>query len=299
MANYDRRFLVPYLQNICSMELICSKLEKELVQSNNRIKQLQGSLNAKLTKPSYPQKGEKKAELANNIPPIIIGVLIALAGLLWILCIKVLWLIGAAGIAFGALFIFTGAAEIAEEKRKVAEYYSERKLGYERAMKEYNSKVAALPKTGQALENAKNENVRIGRELSKARTVRKDLYSVNIIPNQYRNLYAAYYLYEFISSGRETDLEKVIQTFVLEEIKRRLDVVISQNQQILVNQRIQIAMQEHQNRTIAENHRNQMRQFARMERNMELQNDYLQMIEKDQQLTNYILVADYVRKYYL
>ena len=298
MAQYDRRILIPYLHDVCSIELICIKLDREVRQSTSRIKQLENTVYTKHKKPEYPQNGEKKADYTNGVVFIVFGVLALLAGLLWIRWLPFLWLVGAVGLALGALFLFCGFFEISEEKRKVDDYYRSRYMGYERALKEYNQKMAAMPSMNCTLQQEKNNRTRLVQELGRALNLKKELYSVNIIPSQYRNIYAVYYLYEFMSSGRETDLEKVIQTFVLEEIKKRLDKIISQNEQIIVNQRVQTALQEEQNRTISNNHREQMRQFAQMRENQSLQTEYLQMIDKNQKVTNYILTADYIRKYY-
>ncbi|MBR2047546.1 MAG: hypothetical protein IJ960_03020 [Oscillospiraceae bacterium] len=75
-----------------------------------------------------------------------------------------------------------------------------------------------------------------------------------------------------------------------------MDELIRQNQEIILNQRMQMAMQERQNRDIAENHRQEMKRLASMERNQELQMDYQNMIARNQEVTNFFLAADYLRK---
>lgn len=133
--------------------------------------------------------------------------------------------------------------------------------------------------------------------MKEAEKLRSDTYSVNIIPSRYRTIHAAYYLYDYFESGRETDLDKIIQTMLLDEIIPRMDKLIMQNQEILLNQRRQLALQEQQNRAIAKNHREQMRRIARMERNQELQLDYQRMIERNQEVTNFFLAADYLERH--
>ena len=91
-------------------------------------------------------------------------------------------------------------------------------------------------------------------------------------------------------------MEKTIQTMLLDEIIQRLDKLIVQNQEIILNQRMQMAMQEQSDRMIAENHRREMKRLASMERNQELQMDYQQMIARNQEVTNFFLAAEYLRK---
>lgn len=122
------------------------------------------------------------------------------------------------------------------------------------------------------------------------------MYGVNIIPNKYRNPHAAYYLFDYFNSCRENDLDKVIQTMLLDDIIKRLDHIIAQNEEILLNQRYQIALQEGQNHMIAENHREQMLAIARMEANQQLQTDYQQMIVQNQAVTNFFLTYDFLTK---
>lgn len=33
MAQYDRKILIPYLQDVCSMELLCAKITREINES--------------------------------------------------------------------------------------------------------------------------------------------------------------------------------------------------------------------------------------------------------------------------
>lgn len=152
------------------------------------------------------------------------------------------------------------------------------------------------PRWRENAQQWKNQENDLIRKLREAKALRNRVYSVNIIPARYRNIHAAYYLYDFFSTCRETDLEKTIQTMLLDEIIQKMDELIRQNQEIILNQRMQMAMQERQNRDIAENHRQEMKRLASMERNQELQMDYQNMIARNQEVTNFFLAADYLRK---
>lgn len=89
-------------------------------------------------------------------------------------------------------------------------------------------------------------------------------------------------------------MDKVVQTLLLDEIKQRLDKIIEQNEKILLELRYQSALMERQNEMIANNHREQMRRMARMEENQEMMNDYLNMIDQDINVTNFILSMDFL-----
>ena len=60
--------------------------------------------------------------------------------------------------------------------------------------------------------------------LQEAKEKLQSVYSANIIPNKYRSVYVAYYLYDYISSSHETDIDRVLQTMLLEQIIAKLDI---------------------------------------------------------------------------
>ena len=55
------------------------------------------------------------------------------------------------------------------------------------------------------------------KRLQEAKEKLQSVYSVNIIPNKYRSVYVAYYLYDYISSSHETDIDRVLQTLPFSE----------------------------------------------------------------------------------
>lgn len=188
--------------------------------------------------------------------------------------------------------------EIKEENERTERKNQEAEENYYRWCENYKKNIAQLPLTQKQLQDKQQYLYTLNNRLRAAQKLRSDVYSVNIIPSRYRNIHAAYYLYDFFNSARETDLEKVIQTMLLDEIIQRLDRIIAQNEEIMLNQRMQLAMQERQNKMIAEHHREEMKSIARMEKNQQLQLDYQDMIAKNQMVTNFFLEADYLRKYH-
>lgn len=294
MANYNREILVPYLRDVCSVELLCQKLERDANAWQNRINNCKSNLERGIISIDKPRI------LSYIWGPLLIAIF-GCASLLF----TYLDLTHPNGLSLGRLFriIFFGSMSglffyfaIKEGKEDFDAYrwdlhdYQRTLDQNERINQEYAGYASRLKHAEQNIDVVK-------RQLYNARNLRQQVYGVNIIPKQYRNVYAAYYLYDYFSTSRETDLDRVIQTLLLDEIKQRLDKIISQMEEMILNQRYQTALQEKQNAMIASNHREQMNRIARMERNQELQMDYQNMIAQNQNVTNFILTLDYLQKY--
>ncbi len=125
----------------------------------------------------------------------------------------------------------------------------------------------------------------------------QQVYAVNIIPNKYRTIYVAYYLYDYISSCRETDVDRVLQTMLLEQIIAKLDKIIAQQEEIILNQRMKLAKQDYLIAQSKQQHTEQMKILYGLEKNQQIQNDYLSMTEANTRITNYFVTADYINKY--
>ena len=71
--------------------------------------------------------------------------------------------------------------------------------------------------------------------LEKAQYLCKKAYSMDIIPAQFRNIYAIYYLYDYLSTS-QSSLESAMLHLDLNEIKQKLNQIIEQQQQIILQQ---------------------------------------------------------------
>lgn len=114
---------------------------------------------------------------------------------------------------------------------------------YEKAQKEY------LP---QAYEEAQAkvteytaELTKMAEELDIVGKLLEQEYSLNIIPNKFRNLEAIWYICDYYDSSNES-LKEILLHLDLDEIKTKLDSVIENQQQSIINQAIQIS----QNKTL-------------------------------------------------
>lgn len=307
MANYDRRFLVPYLQDLCSLELMCAKIQRNIMSTENKVNELTNICNKKVYDPTTPRLEQFYDDNNSGKSLIGAGCIIELVGniivsllantTLGMIFYPIIFILRWGVIIFGILSILFGLSYLHDDNSNAKYKYAKSVSEYEAVRKRNAEFRNSLPARRRELDKANEELGNLRTNYASAKKLRNQAYGINVVPRQYRNIYAVYYLYDFFSTSKETNLENVIQTFVLEEIKQKLDKIIQQNEQIILNQRVQIALQENQNRTIANNHRLEMQKLAKMECNQELQLDYQKMIETNQEVTNFILATDFSMKY--
>lgn len=299
MANYERKILIPYLQNVCSMEMACVRIRRNIQYYESQIKKTNQNIQICTTAPSKPvEKDYRRHKSVNVVISIVLSILIVVIEFCMLLSSRSLILgliIFLVPIMVLSIFHARTISLIQETREDKKEYQAAQKR-YEQGVRIFESNQQKLPQIKQRLATEQKLLDAQKRQLTQARSTLQRLYSVNIIPNRYRNIHVAYYLYDYFSSTRETDLDKIVQTMLLDEIIQRLDRIIAQQEEIILNQRIQIARQDQQNQMIAENHRQEMRRLARMEHNQERQADYLQMIDRNQEVTNFFLAVDFFSK---
>lgn len=297
LAKYDRRLLLPYLQDICSIEFLICRLMKERETAHRNMCWFKDKLDQ--DKPprkvadhsldimrSFRKKGNIYATCA--CLGIVLGS--SMGGSL-----------GSAGMALEAmivvLVILSGWNYLhAWDEYNVWCQYESMEDDYKEAFAAYEVRE---PIRQQHKENMNawlhHVNVLDGR-IQEVKALREQAYGVNVIPIQYRNIYAVHYLYDFFRSGQSDDLDQVLQIFVLEEIKARLDKIIEQQTEMIINQRIMIAQQEKTNTMIAKNHEKEMRQLANINQNAERRNQYLEMINCNLAISNYFAYQEYIHR---
>ena len=296
MANYDRNFLVPYLRDLCCTEMLVKKLEQDAQHYGSEANKYAKWANQKYEDPKRPVLADYEVENQGNEEVLGVGTIVG--GIFLCLSSSILGVIvGVPLFGWGVIMLLICAAEKKTAGEIQQKKYEEALRNYEKCLARNKKNREAQPQWRMSEQKWRSQESKTKKDLQKARAIKEKLYAVNIIPSRYRTIHAAYYLYDYFESGRETDLDRVIQTMLLEEIIQRMDKLISQNQEILLNQRMQIALMENQNQAIADNHREQMRRLAQMEVNQERQMDYQRMIEVNQEVTNFFLAADYLEKH--
>lgn len=298
MANYNHEVLVNYLRDVYSMELLVRKIEDDVHSTGEDVEYLQ-TLIEKADSTPVPQKGTISPpkdifpSLAKGC--VTLGILICLllfspdSGFLGLIAALCLYL--SLGFFIYAGFIASNNAKKQKmEKEAVEETYQEEKKDYERMMALANEGRPDLPN------QIDDYNAAVS-HLQEAKEKLQSVYSVNIIPNKYRSVYVAYYLYDYISSSHETDVDRVLQTMLLEQIIAKLDKIIAQQEEIILNQRMQLAKQDALLAQSKKQHEERMKAISNLEENQQMQNDYLAMTEANTRITNYFVTADYINKY--
>ncbi len=284
MAKYEREFLVPYLMNLCSLELAHRKLsEREYVLDGQAGRLRDGIRFAK--KPQAP--------FIERLPLfwVVMGcITFVMSFLMFSLELNGLgWFFIIGGIAEGSI----GYGQITEVKESNAR----KQCTYNREMAEYNEaqrkndtdKRTKLPAALDELRRCQLEKRKVTETLQRA-------YGINVIPMQYRNIYASVFLYDWFSTSRADDLEMALNMFVLEEIKEKLDRIIANQTSIILNQQITIANQQ---KTMEQQkaHSAMMREkLSRIEASNEDRNMYLGMIESNTSTIAFFSAADYIKR---
>lgn len=298
MANYNHEVLVNYLRDVYSMELLVRKIEDDVHSTGEDVEYIQAFIEKADSTP-VPQKGTISPP--KDIFPSLAKGCVTLGIFICVLLLNpdsAFWGITAAlcmflfpGFFIHAVFIASDNAENQEiEKEVVEETYQKEKEDYERMMALANEGRSGLPNQIDYYNAAVSH-------LQEAKENLQSVYSVNIIPNKYRSVYVAYYLYDYISSSHETDVDRVLQTMLLDQIIAKLDKIIAQQEEIILNQRMQLAKQDALLAQSKKQHEEQMKAISNLEENQQMQNDYLAMTEANTRITSYFVTADYINKY--
>ena len=298
MANYNHEILVNYLRDVYSMELLVRKIEDDVHSTGEDVEYIQAFIK-KADSALVPKRGPISPP--KDIFPSLTKGCVTLGILICLLLLKpdsAFWgFVGALCIYLSlGFFIYAGfiasknAKKQKMEKEAVEETYQEEKKDYERMMALANEGRSDLPNQIDYYNAAVSH-------LQEAKENLQSVYSVNIIPNKYRSVYVAYYLYDYISSSHETDIDRVLQTMLLDQIIAKLDKIIAQQEEIILNQRMQLAKQDALLAQSKKQHEEQMKAISNLEENQQMQNDYLAMTEANTRITNYFVTADYINKY--
>lgn len=320
MPHYNREILVPYLKDVCSAELLCRKLEQQKNVSESKLRDANYYLGNKPQVPAMPvRKNYTKNVVSARIN--VVGSILFLAFFVFLACIAFeasdkfhyyfdfgLWgsllfegimllvMIGAGLLSLCVLnYLFEEAIgdRITARKRDKEEYKSD--VGrYETAKARYDKWCANLSYYQNIAQRERTNLNACNTHLAEAQQLRMQLYNVNVIPSKYRNAYAAYYLYDYFNTSREDDLTQVLQTMLLEEIIKRLDKVIEQQENIIIGQQRTMAMMEQQNKAAEQHRRGMMNHIAKIEQNQAQQTDYLEMIEAHERTTSFFAYATYL-----
>lgn len=218
-SGFNRDVLINYLNNIQTLEFAKNKLEtnKDITQDN-----IYSLANPQNIRPPIVDWGEH-----GSVIGFILFFFVVALGVKWLLSSIDLFggLQGLAvlvmGLAVVALILYV-IYSIKEHADGVKAY--ETNIANEKARmiseeKQKQKLISLIPKIDADIERTAN--------------LLNDAYSINIIPAKYRNIYGAYFLFEYISTS-SVSLSEALYHCDLDEISRKLDVIIDQQREMIM-----------------------------------------------------------------
>lgn len=292
MAKIERDIFIPYIKNICALHILRRKLYDERNRLEYRIQQIsKGEKEPPLNKPYYEAVWSDKR-------------IIAMAGaIIWAL----IWVVGFFSnldmggsfpyfclffVALSALVIIPVITGVRETKHnnalKSEEYYAQQKIVKQVRDKNALAKKRDLPIVMRKLEDCKAAYDETSRVL-------ENVYGTNIIPGQYRNIHAMMYLYEWFSKSAEDDLGMALNTFVLEQIKEKIEQVIRNQGDIILNQQMQLSLQMQSNDEQRRHNELMVQKIDRLQMTEEERNRSLDMLNQTETSLLWYAKQDYIR----
>ena len=296
MSKYNRDFLVPYLENLCALHLAHRKVNHDI----DKLKREINSCNRGISLPSAAEPEYENIISGKNGFQLIL-VLITFFGSLFMFSLAkslggfvggfvniIAWFAIISSI-LGILVFFSNSRDISRKNEKLELDYKERIKKREKAKKMNESLLAAVPQKKKTLDSLYDEKTKIRDLLTQA-------YNVNVIPLQYRDIYAIMYLYRWFVGGREDDVGAALAVYVLEEIKAKLDTIIENQSEIILNQQIERAERMKSFEAQERHHAEMCDKLDKMQVTAEEHSQYLEMIESNTKATAYFAAAEYFRK---
>lgn len=271
-TNFNREVVIQYLNDLRNLEVIILKLHSCITETTEQIKLLGIPQFFKRNYPDYP-----RLLLPTGFILLIVQVFMFIHALsnedTAMLLLGVVSLI----IAIFCLFVHS--------VRKFE--YEENEYNYQKRIKEDKERVKKeLEKKKVLQQQYKN----MEKELNEAENLLENSYSVNLIPLQYRNIQAVFYLYNYLSTSQET-LQNALLHCNLEEIKAKMDIMIKQQSDMI----LEMAIQNSQLSEIREQNSNLLNYAAQTEQNTALASQYARIAANNSRITAWISIANFIK----
>ncbi len=282
MSKYNKEMLVTYLSDLSALHMAKLQVEQKMEELEERYEE------AVYEKENVPEPTIiSEEETGAFVGGLLVGIFLIIVGFMDIIIIS--FLAGLLGWIMAipcAIFLISGASKNADIRerndREIARYRKEQNKCIERI----GVMEMIMPTQKQAA----------SKEIEKIDEALDVLYRANVIPRRYRDNYVIFYLYDWFSTGSSTDLDMALNTFVLEEIKERLDTVIEQQAASLMNQKMILAAQYRSMEQQREYHKELIAKVDRLNASAEERNQYLQMIEGNTATIAYFAQTEYYLK---
>ena len=257
---FNRKVLLNYLGNIRTLEFAINKLESDISYIENRIYHL------------GIQRTIRPVEGFGGISAIIFLGVVFLVSLLINAGINGDGLMSAFQPVLQPIVILAMIASVVIIAIVIISNIVDRS----RDVRRYNREVAAEAERLRYEEEEKNYWIEVlpiyKDDLNKTKVLRDKAYSIGIIPDKCRNIYGAHFLYDNISTST-ISLMDAIYLFAFDEISRKLDVVIEQQRQIIM----ELARSNALNEQIVNQNKEILRHAIATERNTALAAQYSQI----------------------
>lgn len=294
MAKYDRQFLVPYFQDVCALYMADKLFQEKVFQMQIEISNLQ---RGQEIKPPEAPELEKPWSSFNLIVGGMAGILLLSPLVLMMTLLDpaatatqrksaVVLTMMIVPIGF-FLWTISGKQAIGAAKKNKAKE------------KEFRNNLYSYYEAKNILENGKKAaekeisklEQRIGvleDERKKLAVLLQEAYGANVIPTGYRDIYGAVYLYDFFSSSRSDDLDLALSAYGREQIKDRLNAMISNQAEAILKERVRLAKQQ---RTLEQHDTIMQKRACHVAATPEEQNQYRSMAECNAAATAYFAAA--------
>lgn len=234
MVGVNRDFLMPYLQNICSLHLARRKIEEKIRKINHLIFEAENGITIERPQRKEYVPEKNSAYYALNAAGCAVAAFCVMFLALNILGgtrIAVPW--AASGVAVGLLLMVLQQM-VVSHRRRINNRMDE---DYTLACEQYCQAVAeAKERTSQTLATLRLQMQGLEREDRQADKLLQMAYAVDLIPMAYRNIYYAVHLYEWICTSHSGDLNQAIRSFDPKTGKVKLEYTITnQTDAILVH----------------------------------------------------------------
>lgn len=221
-----------------------------------------------------------------------------------LICLVLWFVLGIMNDTLGTFVFLASIFIIGGTKQFNNEDYQKRLAKYHEEMEEYQKKFSVLEKNKNIIRHSQSvlpehqaTKKKINIELNSCQDVKDNAYNLNIIPVQYRNLGSIAYLYEYFSTSQATNLDQVIQTMLLDDVRQRIQNIENQLNQMLSNQqRIYEKLSDIQRTASYISRQLDVIELTLQEqiKNSQEQTRYLKMIKTSTEISNYLQLGTYL-----
>lgn len=293
MARYDRTFLVPYFRDICSLYYARKKLTRLIDRCNDDARNAPARLCSGVPEPKY------EIEEASGSWAIGGGCLLSLIGLIMvpIAILDSMVYINGMSPMYPLAMVIIGIVIVIFTKVNRNDTINQIRAGNEAKRQQYlddveTAKKAAEPEVARFHEQ---RDIYLA-ECSKVESLLTEAYQADIIPNSYRDEYAAVYFYDWFHNSQSDDLEMALDIYTRSHDWEKLDQIIRDESETLIRDRIEIAMEHMEMEQSEQYHVQLIDRLGQMQIGEEEQNAYQKMIYANAAVDAYFAEAEYLKQ---